>query len=241
MAMPERRTFFRAMSGGQAKTAEVGFEVLAFGKSKFSARKLIKYALSSTASYTNVPLHFVTAAGVITFPAGLVLAVIAIVRAACGKIISPVLILSMLLALLFGIAFIGMGVLGYYLSRVYDELKARQGTHIEKIGGEGQARWWLFSRANRKPLSLSRLEEKSDRRYYLLAFLPMLVLELVSDLSGLPVWRQLAAVLDLNARYIYYYESFRDAFWGKVALLQLEPHSGRRDVRAKRLRTSSPL
>lgn len=144
MAMPERRTFFRAMSEWTGfKTAEVGFEVAPrnSGKSKFSARKLIKYALSSTASYTNVPLHFVTAAGVITFPAGLVLAVIAIVRAACGKIISPVLILSMLLALLFGIAFIGMGVLGYYLSRVYDELKARPRYIIsEKIGGEGQAR-----------------------------------------------------------------------------------------------------
>ena len=58
MAMPERRTFFRAMSEWTGfKTAEVGFEVAPrnSGKSKFSARKLIKYALSSTASYTNVP------------------------------------------------------------------------------------------------------------------------------------------------------------------------------------------
>lgn len=80
----------------------------------------------------------------------------------------------------------------------------------------------FFSRANRKPLSLSRLEEKrSDRRYYLLAFfLPMLVLELVSATYQVyPFGDNSLLVLDLNAQYIYYYESFRDAFWGKASFI----------------------
>jgi len=139
-SMPERRTFFRAMSAWSGfKTAEVGFEVAErrSGKSKFSTRKLIKYAIGSTASYTDAPLHFVTAAGILTFPAGLVLAVIAIARAICGRFVSPTLLISMLLLLLFGVAFVGMGIIGYYLSRVYDELKARPRYIIsEKTVGE---------------------------------------------------------------------------------------------------------
>lgn len=76
--MPERLTFFRAMSSWVGfKTEKVYFEVAerAEGESKWSVRSLIKYAVNSITSFTSAPLQLVTGIGVITFIISIILGI----------------------------------------------------------------------------------------------------------------------------------------------------------------------
>ena len=66
--MPERLTFFRAMSswaGFKTETIYFDVEERQIGKTKWSLRKLINYAISSITSYTSAPMQLVTVVGVI--------------------------------------------------------------------------------------------------------------------------------------------------------------------------------
>ena len=68
--LPERITFFRALSSWVGFTVErVEFDVQprAAGKSKFSMKSLFKFALNNITSFTNVPIHLITWVGVIFF------------------------------------------------------------------------------------------------------------------------------------------------------------------------------
>ncbi len=60
-----------------------------------------------------------------------------------------------------------------------------------------------------------------NRKLYWMAFLlPMFVLELCYiSFRVFPFGRDSLLVLDLNAQYIYYYEAFRDAFWGEGSFI----------------------
>ena len=69
-AMPERLTFFRAMSSWVGyKTERVYFDVAdrEIGESKWSVKGLFKFAINSITSFTSAPLQIVTVCGVITF------------------------------------------------------------------------------------------------------------------------------------------------------------------------------
>ncbi len=64
-------------------------------------------------------------------------------------------------------------------------------------------------------------QKESNKALYILAFfLPMIVLELVYITYRIyPFGKGSLLVLDLNAQYIYYYEAFRDAFWGEGSFI----------------------
>ena len=70
LRMPERLTFFRAMSSWVGfKTECVYFDVAErqSGSSKFGFASLVKYAVTSITSFTSAPMQMVTVAGVVTF------------------------------------------------------------------------------------------------------------------------------------------------------------------------------
>ncbi|MBR4305689.1 MAG: glycosyltransferase family 2 protein, partial [Ruminiclostridium sp.] len=69
-AMPERLTFFRALSCWVGfKTERIEFDVAPrnAGSTKWSFRKLFKYALSSVTSFTNLPMQIITVSGILFF------------------------------------------------------------------------------------------------------------------------------------------------------------------------------
>lgn len=123
--MPERLTFYRAMSSWVGfKTAQIEFNVAPrnAGTTKWNFKKLFKFALSNLTGYTNAPLHIVTVMGILFFIAALATGIIEIVRA-CGGIpqsgIMPVLLLTG------SVIMLALGVIGYYLSKIYEEIKGR--------------------------------------------------------------------------------------------------------------------
>lgn len=123
--MPERLTFYRAMSSWVGfKTAQIEFNVAPrnAGTTKWNFKKLFKFALSNLTGYTNAPLHIVTVMGILFFTAALATGIIQIVRA-CGGIpqngILPVLLLTG------SVIMLALGIIGYYLSKIYEEIKGR--------------------------------------------------------------------------------------------------------------------
>ena len=126
--MPERLTFFRAMSSWVGfKTEKVYFEVAerAEGESKWSVRSLIKYAVNSITSFTSAPLQIVTVCGVITFIISIILGINTLYNKIWGNYaagFSTVIILQLLTS---SIIMFSLGVIGFYLSKIYEEIKSR--------------------------------------------------------------------------------------------------------------------
>ena len=127
-ALPERNVFFRALSFWVGfKKAEVRYRVQerTEGESKWSTKSLIKYAVTNIASFSSAPLHLVTVMGVITLIVAVVFGVISLVQKIMG-VAQPGFTTVILLLLLIGsFLMISLGIIGYYLARIYDEIKGR--------------------------------------------------------------------------------------------------------------------
>ena len=139
--MPERLTFFRAMSSWVGyNTEKVYFEVAdrAEGESKWSVSSLIKYAVNSITSFTSAPLHIVTVCGVITFLISLILGVHTIVNKILGNSeagFSTVIILQLLTS---SIIMFSLGIIGFYLAKIYEEIKKRPRFIIRNVYRNGR-------------------------------------------------------------------------------------------------------
>ena len=126
--LPERITFFRALSSWVGFTTErVEFDVQprAAGKSKFSMKSLFRFALNNITSFTDVPIRLITWVGVIFGIMALVLGIQTLVKYFCGQAaegFSPVILLILIPG---ACVLLGVGVIGYYLSKIYEGIKQR--------------------------------------------------------------------------------------------------------------------
>lgn len=123
--MPERMTFYRAMSSWVGfKTTQIEFNVAPrnAGTTKWNFKKLFKFALSNLTGYTNAPLHLVTVLGIMFFIAAVTLGIIEIVNACRGIPQDGILPVLMLTG---SVIMLALGVIGYYLSKIYEEIKGR--------------------------------------------------------------------------------------------------------------------
>lgn len=95
------------------------------GTSKYSMSKMIQLGLSSITSFTTAPLRIATGAGALLGTFGLLAAIFVILNWALGEPSSgwPSLIATMLI--LGGVQLLAIGILGEYLAKVYEQLKAR--------------------------------------------------------------------------------------------------------------------
>jgi dolichol-phosphate mannosyltransferase len=128
LRMPERLTFFRAMSSWVGfKTEKVYFDVAEreSGESKWSFLSLCKYAATSITSFTSAPMQLVTFAGIITFVIAVVFGIDTLIKALTGnsKEGFPTVILLQLITS--AIIMFSLGIIGYYLSKIYEEIKQR--------------------------------------------------------------------------------------------------------------------
>lgn len=128
LTMREKRAFFRALSSWVGfRTAEVSYEVQerAAGTSKWSTWSLTKYAVSNLTAFTALPLHLVTIFGVITLIVSLVLGVIALVQKFMGLALGGFTTVIILLLFLGSLVMISLGIIGYYIGNIYEELQDR--------------------------------------------------------------------------------------------------------------------
>ena len=127
-AMPERLTFFRAMSSWVGfKTETVYFDVAdrEVGESKWTLTKLIKFAINNITSFTSAPMQLVTVFGVITFLISLILGAHTLVMKILGNSAAGFPTVIILQLLTSSIIMFSLGIIGYYLSKIYEEIKQR--------------------------------------------------------------------------------------------------------------------
>lgn len=126
--IPERKGFFRAISFwvGYHKTT-VDFEVneRLEGESKWSAMGLLKYAVSNISAYSTAPMQIVTVLGVMMLIITAIFSVWALIDKIRGIALEGMTTVIIILIFIGSIMMISLGIIGYYVARIYDEIKGR--------------------------------------------------------------------------------------------------------------------
>ena len=125
--MPERG-FFRAISywvGYRTTTVEYDVKQRTKGESKWSTRGLFKYALSNISSYTTAPMQIVTALGIIMLIISVIFGVWALIDKIVGRALEGMTTVIIITIFIGSIIMISLGIIGYYIARIYEEIKGR--------------------------------------------------------------------------------------------------------------------
>ena len=129
-SLPERHRFFPGLRTWIGfKTADVAYDrqERAAGQPQQTFRRLVRYALDGLFSFSYLPLRALTYAGILIALVGFAAAVFYAARRIIGIETAPTGYTTLVTVVLFlgGVQLIGIGVLGEYLGRVYDEVKRR--------------------------------------------------------------------------------------------------------------------
>ncbi len=103
------------------------------GESKYPLGKMLRLAWDGVTSFSVSPLKMITAAGVILTVLTLVALLLEGVLALCGVWVSGILAAVTAIWLLGGILLTALGVVGSYIGKMYDEIKARPRFTAEKV------------------------------------------------------------------------------------------------------------
>lgn len=137
-SLEEKAVFFRALSfwSGYKKT-EVEYEVAAreSGETKWNKKKLISYALDNITSFTSSPLFIIAILGIVAFVVSFVLGIITIVQKISGSAVEGFTTVILLILLIGSLIMISLGVIGLYISKIYEEVKGRPRYIISKTCG----------------------------------------------------------------------------------------------------------
>jgi len=141
--MPERNVFFRALSFwvGFRKT-EVSYCVQerTAGESKWSTRSLIRYAVTNITSFSSIPLHSITFLGVVMLITAVVFSIITLVQKFNGVAAQGFTTVIILLLFTGSLIMLSLGVIAYYIGKMYEELKGRPRYIISSECGGTQVR-----------------------------------------------------------------------------------------------------
>lgn len=128
LKMPERQTFFRALSSWVGfKSTSIVYDVneRTEGKSKWSAKMLIKYAVNNISSFSSAPMQMVTILGIIFLGFAIVIGIQTLVRYFMGTALDGFTTVIILQLLIGSVIMISLGIIGFYISKIYVEIKAR--------------------------------------------------------------------------------------------------------------------
>ncbi|MFR2710056.1 MAG: glycosyltransferase family 2 protein [Frisingicoccus sp.] len=136
--MPERNAFFRALSswiGFKTTTVKFYVQPREAGESKWSTWSLVKYAVTNIAAFSSVPLQMVTVAGVFMFIFAVIMAVESLVRYFGGHALEGFTTVILLLLIIGSLVMMSLGIIGYYISKIYEEVKGRPRYIISRTAG----------------------------------------------------------------------------------------------------------
>ena len=131
----ERNLFFRGIVNW------VGFKVVKMpfhvedrkvGKTHFSFTRLVYLAFDAVISYTSRPLHLVLFSGAIFFLFAIMLGVQTLYNYFSGHAISGFSTVILLILITGSMIMLSLGIIGVYISRIYEEIKRRPRYIIER-------------------------------------------------------------------------------------------------------------
>ena len=135
LSIPETAPFFRGLSRWVGfNSVKLAFEVddRRFGKSKWSSRGLVRYAIHNITIFSADPLQLVTVMGIIFILGSILLGGEALFRYFTHTALGGFTTVIGLLLLTGGIIMISLGIIGIYISQIYDEVKRRPRYLIDK-------------------------------------------------------------------------------------------------------------
>ena len=126
--IPERKGFFRAISfwvGYNKATVEFEVSERTEGESKWSTISLLKYAISNISAYSTAPMQVVTVLGVMMLAITMIFSVWALIDKISGRALEGMTTVIIILIFIGSIMMISLGIIGYYVARIYEEIKGR--------------------------------------------------------------------------------------------------------------------
>jgi len=138
---PERSTFIPILANTFARnTVEipVSHAERQFGESKYTIFKLFNLMFDLLTCLTTTPLRLLSAFGMLTALAGFALAsLLMVLRLALGSewAVDGVFTLFAILFMFVGAQFVGLGLLGEYIGRIYIDVRARPRYFVQQVIG----------------------------------------------------------------------------------------------------------
>lgn len=137
--MREKNGFFRAMSswiGFRTTTVEFDVQDREAGESKWSTASLVRYAVRNITSFSTAPMQLVTVLGSIMFVVSVIFGITALTQKIMGVAeggFTTVIILQLFTG---SVTMMSLGIIGYYIACIYEEIKGRPGYIIsDECGG----------------------------------------------------------------------------------------------------------
>ena len=138
--MPERGLFFRGMSawlGFRRKELPFAVEARAGGSTAWSTRGLIRLGVTGITAFSSLPLQGITLMGILFLVFGALLGAQTLYNWISGEAVTGFTTVILLQLAVGSMLMIGLGVIGTYLSRIYDEVKGRPRYVVaERVGTE---------------------------------------------------------------------------------------------------------
>lgn len=141
--MKEKNSFFRALSSWIGfHSTQIEFEVQerTEGTSKWSTRALIKYAITNVSSFSAAPMQVVTVLGGIMFIVSIVLGGISLVQKITGQALGGFTTVIILQLFSSSIIMLSLGIIGYYIEQIYEEIKGRPKFIVSEACGKASKR-----------------------------------------------------------------------------------------------------
>ena len=136
--LPERKRFYRGLAdwvGYQRVSLPFDVAERETGQGKWSLWKLIELALTALISFTSAPLRIVTVLGFFTLVFGFLVGAEALIGWARGFAISGFTTTIATLLIIGSAIMISLGIIGEYIAKIYDEIKARPSYLVEGVVG----------------------------------------------------------------------------------------------------------
>ena len=128
VGMKEKYTFFRALStwvGFRTTSVTYNVQERAAGESKWSTSGLVRYAVNNITSFSTAPMQFVTVCGVLVFIVSFISGIIALTQKLNGQALGGFTTVILLQGFIGSIIMISLGLIGFYIARIYEELRER--------------------------------------------------------------------------------------------------------------------
>jgi glycosyltransferase involved in cell wall biosynthesis len=154
--LPEKKRFYRGLAqwiGFEQLNLPFDVESRNAGESSWSARELIGLALTALLSFTSAPLRLVTLLGLLAMLVGVVIGGDAIWSWLHNRAVSGFATTIMTLLFLGSLIMISLGIIGEYIAKIYDEIKARPTYLVASTCGTAERAMQARSIAELRPAS----------------------------------------------------------------------------------------
>lgn len=139
LEMPERNAFFRALSswiGFRSTSVEFDVRDREIGESKWSTKSLIRYAISNIVSFSSAPMTVVTITGILGLLFVVILGIQTLVNYFSGHAVEGFTTVILIILIMGSLILMGLGIIGYYIAKIYEEVKCRPRYIISKKTGK---------------------------------------------------------------------------------------------------------